>query len=118
MVIPAKTISPLIKSQNNNPMNDQRNQKGHFTKGHGGFKPKGAINVKTRLEQTRIKELVDILDQHLEEDILNLDRKERIKLWLTLSKLLREENPNQPESDAESEQITKIIFQVVPSSKS
>jgi hypothetical protein len=60
-------------------MDTSRNQIGQFTKGHKGFKPKCSISRKIRQEQNRIMELFNLIDQNLEEDILKLERKDRIQ---------------------------------------
>lgn len=100
-------------------MNTSRNRNGQFTKGHKGFKPKGAISRKTRQGQNRMMELFNLIDQNLEDDILKLEHKDRIQLWLRLAKSLQIDAPL-PESQLKSANppIDKIIFEVVPSSKS
>jgi outer membrane PBP1 activator LpoA protein len=96
----------------------QRNHKGQFTKGHNGFKPKGAINRKTRQQQSRIEELLKLIDQHLEMDVLNLDGKERIKLWLNLEKSQIKNKSDQPDPAAGIQPENKITFEVVRSTNS
>jgi hypothetical protein len=95
----------------------QRNHKGQFTQGHKGFKPKGAINRKTRQQQSRVEELLKLIDQHLEKDVLNLVGKERIKLWLNLSKSMIKDNTDQPDPVADIQPLNKFTFEVVHSAK-
>jgi hypothetical protein len=99
-------------------MNTSRNRNGQFTKGHKGFKPKGAISRKTRQGQNRMMELFNLIDQNLEDDIVKLGHNERIQLWLRLAKSLQLDAPL-PESQLNSSDppINKIVFEVVPSKK-
>jgi hypothetical protein len=99
-------------------MNTQRNGNGQFIKGHPGFKPKGAKNWKTRQKLSRMEQLANFIDQHLEEDILCLSHKERIKLWYSLVKTIKMNHPEEANPIEKKEVIDKIIFEIVHSNNS
>jgi len=68
-------------------MENGRNTSGKFTKGHGGFKPKGAVSKKKHLKTARRDQIMELVWQHLAESIPDLSPKLRMKLVIELLKL-------------------------------
>ena len=105
-------------------MNEGRNNYGRFTKGHPGFKPKGAASRKKKQQNRLLEQLLSILEKDLENDLTNLTPHQRMKFWLKLNSLLLpkpQRVPYQPdhEPDSEPEQKTpvKFTFEVVTSDR-
>ena len=68
-------------------MENGRNTSGQFTKGHSGFKPKGAISKKKHSQTARRDQIIELIWQHLAESIPDLSPKLRMKLVVELLKL-------------------------------
>jgi hypothetical protein len=67
-------------------MENARNNKGHFVKGHSGFKPKGAVSKANKQYLQHIQWVSELLEENIEENIKNLKPKERVGLYLDLLK--------------------------------
>ncbi len=97
-------------------MENERNNQGHFVRGHSGFKPKGAINKQTQKYLERVEWVISLLEVDIEENILNMSPKEKVLLWLELQKFV---NPKlqrvKVDPIPEKDPITKITFEVVHS---
>ena len=69
-------------------MEDGRNKLGRFTKGHGGFKPKGAISKKTQKQTSARDHILEMAWQYVAESVPELTPKQRIKLVMGLLRLI------------------------------
>lgn len=95
-------------------MENFRNNRGHFVKGHSGFKPKGAINKQTRQYLESVDWVVKLLESNMEDNINTLGPKEKILLWANLKKLmLSKADMTEDEPVSEDKTIDKITFSVV-----
>jgi len=98
-------------------MNTGRNTQGKFTKGHTGFKPKGAVSKKKQKLEQRLNFIFAQLEINMEESIKALSPRQIVKLWMDLTKLTvpkLKRIPWQPDPVEESEQTgNKVIFEFV-----
>lgn len=70
-------------------MEKGRNTQGKFTKGHPGFKPKGALSKKKQQQlDQRLNLIFAQLDMRMEESIKKLTPHQLVKLRLELTKLV------------------------------
>ena len=78
----------MVNSLNNREiMNNERNINGQFSKGHNGFKPKGAVSRKKQKRDELLEHIFNLLDGTIEEDMNKLTPKQSIRFWLELTKL-------------------------------
>ena len=68
-------------------MKEGRNSEGKFTKGHIGFKPRGAVSKKKQKLEQRLNLVLAQLEMHMEESLKALSPRQRVKLWKDLTKL-------------------------------
>jgi len=98
-------------------MNEGRNTDGKFTKGHTGFKPKGAVSKKKQKLEHRLDLIFSQLEINMEESIKALSPRQTMKLWMDLTKLTvpkLKRIPWQPDPVEESEESgNKVIFEFV-----
>ncbi|MEI7727053.1 MAG: hypothetical protein WCK09_18225 [Bacteroidota bacterium] len=84
-----------------------------FKPGQGG-RPKGVKNRITREIQEKVEWALEILDTTLEEDLKKMRPAERVRLWADMQEYIRPKlHRVNMGIEAESTQITKIIFEVV-----
>jgi hypothetical protein len=99
-------------------MNNGRNNRGQFVKGHGGFKPKGAVSHKQQQQDQLLDRILDYFEKNLMNDINTLSPNQRIRLWLNLVKILvpkMKRIPYVPEPKKKTK--TKFVFKAVPSAQ-
>jgi len=97
-------------------MKEGRNTQGQFSKGHPGFKPKGAVSGKKQQLEQRLNLIFAQLDNYMEESIKELSPRQIVKLWLELNKLLIAKPRRIPwEPDPPKEPDRKVIFEFVNS---
>jgi hypothetical protein len=60
-----------------------------FQKGHSGFKPKGVPNKKTTAIVERVEFVLGLLNETIEDDIRELEPRERAKMWENLQEYIR-----------------------------
>jgi len=99
-------------------MENGRNTSGQFTKGHSGFKPKGAVSRKKQKLDQRLNLIYAQLDMQMEESIRELSPRQLIKLYLELTKLVLPKLrriPYIPDSPVEDEHIEhkKVEFEFI-----
>ena len=100
-------------------MKEGRSIEGKFTKGHAGFKPKGALSKKKQKLDQRLDLLFAQLDMRMEETIQALSPKQVVKPVIDLNKLvlpkLRRIPYVPPPPEESEEKDKKVIFEVVNS---
>jgi hypothetical protein len=98
-------------------MKPGRNSEGKFTKGHTGFKPKGAVSKKKQKLEQRLNLLFSQLEINMEESIKALSPRQTIKLWMDLTKLTvpkLKRIPWVPDPvEKEEEATNKVLFEFV-----
>ena len=103
-------------------MIEGRNSEGKFTKGHTGFKPRGAVSKKQQKLEQRLNLVLAQLEMHMEESLKSLSPRQRVKLWKDLTKLSSpklKRIPWQPDPIEESDNSgNKVIFGFVNSNGS
>ncbi len=70
-------------------MKEGRNAQGQFTKGHTGYKPKGAVSRKKLKLEHQINLIFAQLAINISEDLQAMNPRQRIKLFLDLNKMIR-----------------------------
>ena len=68
-------------------MTTGRNSDGRFGKGHGGFKPKGAVSRKSHRRELLLNHVLEMLGGSLAESLPTMPPKQVMKLYLELLKL-------------------------------
>jgi hypothetical protein len=95
-------------------MIEGRNSEGKFTKGHTGFKPRGAVSKKQQKLEQRLNLVLAQLEMHMEESLRALSPRQRVKLWKDLTKLSSpklKRIPWEPDPIEESDNSgNKVIF--------
>ena len=103
-------------------MIEGRNSEGKFTKGHTGFKPKGAVSKKQQKLEQRLNLVLAQLEMHMEESLKSLSPRQRVKLWKDLTKLSSpklKRIPWQPDPIEEPDNSdNNVIFRFVNSDRS
>jgi len=98
-------------------MDTERTKKGTFLPGNKG-KPKGSVNKVTREIKERIEWVLEILDDHVAEDLKKMRPADRVRLWADLQEYIR---PKLMRTNVEfgdkDDHIVKFTFEVVPSGK-
>jgi hypothetical protein len=110
-------------------MTSGRNSGGRFTKGHPGFKPKGAVSRKKQKQDQLLKQVFGYLDTNIEETLRALKPNQLVKFYLDLNKLSTPKLkripyvPEPPEESEETEEMEemeetnpkaeKIIFEFI-----
>ena len=97
-------------------MKEGRNAEGKFTKGHTGFKPKGAVSKKQQKLEQRLNLIFAQLEINMEESIKALSPRQKVKLWMDLTKLSVPKLRRIPwEPDPVEKSDNKVIFEFVNS---
>ena len=65
-------------------MENGRNTLGRFTKGHGGFKPKGAISKKKQKQTSVREQVLEMAWQYIAESVPELSPRQRVRLFMGL----------------------------------
>jgi hypothetical protein len=109
-------------------MTSGRNSSGKFTKGHPGFKPKGAISRKKQKRDQLLEKMFAILENDMEDTVKALKPNQRIKFFTELAKLsapklkripyepkpmATDELDENNETEATPQNNNKIIFEFV-----
>ena len=107
-------------------MTSGRNSGGRFTKGHPGFKPKGAVSRKKQKQDQLFNHIFAYFDANMEEIIRGLKPNQLAKFYIELTKLVLPKLkripyvPEPPEESEETEEIEetnpkseKIIFEFI-----
>ena len=87
-----------------------------FKTGEGG-RPKGAQNIVKRERQEKIKKLLSVGDDMVEEAMRELKPKELLDIWILLNEFLCPKLQRVTlDTETEDTKITKITFELVDSS--
>ena len=97
-------------------MNDGRNTDGKFTKGHAGFKPKGAVSKKKQKLDQRLNMIFAQLEMSMEESVKALTPRQIVKLWMDLTKLSHPKLKRIPwKPDPVEKSDNKVVFEFIHS---
>jgi hypothetical protein len=100
-------------------MKEGRNAEGKFTEGHSGFKPKGAVSKKKQKLEQCLNLIFAQLEINMEESIKALSPRQKVKLWMELTKLSVPKLRRIPwEPDPIEESDNKVIFEFINSGES
>jgi hypothetical protein len=101
-------------------MEKQRDKSGRFVKGHGGFKPVGAISKKKRKQKYLMDEVLIFLEDQMEELIPLLTPTERVKLYKDLLAYVIPKMKRISHHELEKPKVkkpTKYVFEIVGGGK-
>jgi hypothetical protein len=95
-------------------MENNRDSRGCFTKGHPGMKPKGAISKSDREYRSRIEYVLNLIEENLEDEIGKLTPRQKMELWLHLLRYVHSKPPriNLNQQKAARREPDKYIFEV------
>jgi hypothetical protein len=99
-------------------INEGRNKNGQFTKGHRGFKPKGAVSRQKKQQEHQFDWILDKLEKDIVETLPLLSPAQRVKFYVKLISLFvpkLKRIPYQPEPEPEQKTPPKFTFITVPS---
>lgn len=102
-------------------MANGRNTSGQFTKGHGGFKPRGAVSRKKQKLDQRFDLIFSQLDMRMEDAMSQLTPQQLVKLYIELTKMVLPKLqripyvPDPPDDDDEpdEEEEQKVNFKFI-----
>lgn len=93
-------------------MKEGRNTQGQFTKGHSGFKPKGAVSKKKHKLEYLINLIFEQLSLTFAEDFQSLKPRQRMKVWMDLTKMIMPKLKRVPYiPDPAEESDNNVIFE-------
>jgi len=92
-------------------MENHRDMKGRFVKGHLGFKPRGSGKKKKIHSMDKVAHLLDLLDEKIMSEIDQLSPNEKVKFWVQLHKMIHPKS-RPVDFEPKEEPISKIIFEV------
>ena len=95
-------------------MTSGRNSSGKFTKGHPGFKPKGAVSRKKQKQDQLLNQVFGYFENNLEETLKALKPNQLMKFCINLNQLVTPKlkripyvpkPPIEPEEESETEDV-------------
>ena len=94
-------------------MEKGRNTSGQFVKGHGGFKPKGAVSKKQAKRDQLLNYILETLGTSVVESLPGMSPKQVMRLYLQLIKLTVPKMarvPYVPDTPASSPQKVEFVI--------